>query len=72
LPGYVEVEATDLEPPMADVTTLIERDHCEVENVFAKFRQTRDASVATQICEELDCHTDAEETAVYEFQAAKG
>jgi len=50
---------------MTDVTQLIERDHREVEDLFAKFTSTKDASVATQICDELDKHADAEEQAVY-------
>jgi len=56
---------------MPDVITLIERDHREVEELFAKFRQTGDASVATQICDELDRHTRAEEEAVYPVIASE-
>jgi hemerythrin superfamily protein len=50
---------------MTDVVELIKRDHREVEDVFAKFASTHDASVAEQICEELDRHATAEERAVY-------
>jgi hemerythrin superfamily protein len=50
---------------MTDVTQLIEQDHREVEDLFAKFRSTRDASVAAQICDELDRHAGAEEQVVY-------
>jgi hypothetical protein len=37
---------------VANVIALIERDHREVENLFAKFEQTGGAAVATQICDE--------------------
>lgn len=50
---------------MADVIALIEHDHHEVEDLFAKFKSTKDEAVATQICDELDKHADAEEKAVY-------
>ena len=50
---------------MADVIELITHDHREVEDLFAKFRSTSDASVAAQICDELDRHADAEEKVAY-------
>jgi iron-sulfur cluster repair protein YtfE (RIC family) len=50
---------------MADVIELIKHDHREVEDLFAKFSSTHDASVAAQICDELDRHATAEEQAVY-------
>ena len=50
---------------MANVIDLIKHDHREVEDLFAKFSSTQDASVAEQICEELDRHAAAEEQAVY-------
>ncbi len=50
---------------MTDVIALIEHDHREVEDLFAKFKSTKDEAVATQICDELDQHADAEEKAVY-------
>jgi hemerythrin-like domain-containing protein len=50
---------------MPSVIALIEQDHREVENLFAKFEATRDTSIAEQICDELDRHTRAEESAVY-------
>jgi hemerythrin superfamily protein len=54
---------------MADVTKLIEQDHREVEELFAKFKQTKDASVVATICDELDRHTAGEEKAVYPIVA---
>jgi iron-sulfur cluster repair protein YtfE (RIC family) len=56
---------------MANVVALIERDHREVEDLFAKFEQTADAAVATQICDELDRHMGAEEAVVYPVIAAE-
>jgi hemerythrin-like domain-containing protein len=50
---------------MSDVVDLIEHDHREVEQMFAEFKQSHDADVARQICDELDKHTKAEERAVY-------
>jgi iron-sulfur cluster repair protein YtfE (RIC family) len=50
---------------MPDVIELIEKDHREVEGLFAKFEATGDASVAAQICDELDRHANGEEKAVY-------
>jgi iron-sulfur cluster repair protein YtfE (RIC family) len=50
---------------MPDVIELIEKDHREVEGLFAKFESTGDESVAAQICAELDRHTTGEERAVY-------
>ena len=50
---------------MADVIELIEHDHREVEALFSEFEGTQNASVATQICDELDRHASAEEAVVY-------
>ena len=50
---------------MTDVIELIEKDHREVEGLFATFEASEDASVATQICDELDRHATGEEKAVY-------
>jgi hemerythrin superfamily protein len=50
---------------MPNVIELIKHDHREVEDLFAKFSSTHDASVAEQICTELDHHAEAEEKAVY-------
>jgi len=50
---------------MPDVIELIEKDHREVEGLFATFEASEDASVATQICDELDRHATGEEKAVY-------
>jgi hemerythrin superfamily protein len=50
---------------MPDVTTLIEQDHREVEDLFAKFKSSPSKDLALQICEELDVHADAEEKVFY-------
>jgi len=50
---------------MTDVIDLIEHDHREVESLFAKFRATQDPTIASQICDELERHADAEEKVVY-------
>src|SRR4029077_3476480 len=44
---------------MADVVSLIEQDHREVEGLFARFEQG-DTDVVATICEELDRHTAGE------------
>ena len=56
---------------MADVVELIERDHREVEQLFADFKASRDTSVANKICDELTKHTYGEEQAVYPVVADK-
>jgi iron-sulfur cluster repair protein YtfE (RIC family) len=56
---------------MADVVELIERDHREVEQLFADFKSSHDANVATKICDELTKHTYGEEQAVYPVVADK-
>jgi hemerythrin superfamily protein len=71
--GFVPVDAGDRRPyrpittevAVTDVIELIKHDHREVEDLFAKFSTTHDASVAEQICDELDRHAAAEEKAVY-------
>ncbi len=50
---------------MPDVVDKIEHDHREVEQLFTDFDASHDASVARRICDELDKHTAAEESAVY-------
>ena len=50
---------------MPNVIELIEKDHREVEGLFAKFEASGDQSIAAQICDELDRHTAGEEKAVY-------
>lgn len=50
---------------MADVATLIEQDHREVEGLFAQFKQTGDSAIVAKICDELERHTVGEERAVY-------
>jgi iron-sulfur cluster repair protein YtfE (RIC family) len=56
---------------MASVVELIERDHREVEQLFSEFKNSRDAAVAEQICDELTKHTYAEDQAVYPIIAEK-
>jgi iron-sulfur cluster repair protein YtfE (RIC family) len=56
---------------MADVVDLIERDHREVEQLFADFESTNDVRIAAKICDELTKHTHAEERAVYPVIADK-
>ncbi len=50
---------------MPDVIDRIEHDHREVEQLFAEFHQSRDKAKAVEICDELDKHTRAEDSAVY-------
>ena len=50
---------------MPDVIDLIERDHRDVEQLFADFKASDDPSVAARICDELTKHTYGEEQAVY-------
>jgi hypothetical protein len=48
-----------------DVVQKIEHDHREVEDLFAEFESSRERAIALKICEELEIHTEAEETEVY-------
>jgi hemerythrin-like domain-containing protein len=50
---------------MPDVVDRIEHDHREVEQLFAEFKATKSKTTASKICDELDKHTKAEDTAVY-------
>ena len=50
---------------MPDVVDRIEHDHREVEQLFAEFKGTKSKGTASKICDELDKHTKAEDTAVY-------
>ncbi len=54
-----------------DVVELIERDHRDLEELFAKFSSTGDVSVAVAICDFLARHTAGEEAAVYPAVAAE-
>jgi hemerythrin superfamily protein len=54
-----------------DVVDLIERDHREVEELFAKFGATGDVAVAAEICDSLDRHRAGEEGAIYPAVAAE-
>jgi hemerythrin-like domain-containing protein len=48
-----------------DVVYKIEHDHREVEGLFAEFKDAPSRDLALKICEELEIHTAAEESAVY-------
>lgn len=50
---------------MSDVVDRIEHDHREVEQMFAEFKASPSKAKALEICDELDKHTKAEDTAVY-------
>lgn len=50
---------------MSDVVDMIEHDHREVEQLFAEFKASPAKGKALEICDELDRHTKAEDTAVY-------
>ena len=50
---------------MSDVVERIEHDHREVEQLFAEFKADPSKAKAVEICDELDKHTRAEDTAVY-------
>jgi hemerythrin-like domain-containing protein len=54
-----------------DVVDLIERDHRELEELFAKFGSTGEKAIAIAICDSLDQHTAGEEAAVYPVVAAE-
>lgn len=50
---------------MPDVIELLNHDHREVEERFARFKQTQDRAVVEEICDELTVHTQVEEEIVY-------
>lgn len=50
---------------MADIVELIEKDHREVEALFAQFKQSPSKDIAMQICTELDKHSVGEEQTIY-------
>ena len=50
---------------MPDVVERIEHDHREVEQLFEEFKSSKSKATATKICDELDKHTRAEDSAVY-------
>lgn len=56
---------------MSDVIELIEKDHREVEGLFADFNSSGEASIATKICDEIDRHAQGEEKAVYPVISAE-
>ena len=55
---------------MADVTQLIEKDHRDVEGLFAQYKSSKDQAVANRICDELDAHSSAEEKVFYPVVAS--
>ena len=63
--GNHEATITRRERPLPDVIELIEKDHREVEQLFSKFESTRDLSIPSEICDELDRHAAGEEQVVY-------
>jgi iron-sulfur cluster repair protein YtfE (RIC family) len=50
---------------MPSATSLLKQDHRTVEKLFMEFESSGKASIAEQICEELDLHTNIEERVVY-------
>jgi hemerythrin-like domain-containing protein len=50
---------------MPDVVERIEHDHREVEQLFEEFKSNTSKATAMKICDELDKHTRAEDSAVY-------
>ena len=50
---------------MPDIVELIEKDHREVEGLFAEFKQTPTKDLAMRICTELDKHSVGEEQTIY-------
>src|SRR5688500_20380541 len=50
---------------MPSATQLLKQDHRTVEQLFEQFQQTRDFTVALQICTELTVHSQLEEELAY-------
>jgi iron-sulfur cluster repair protein YtfE (RIC family) len=50
---------------MASATNVLKQDHRTVEKLFMEFESSGRASIAEQICAELDVHTSIEERVVY-------
>jgi hypothetical protein len=50
---------------MPNVIQLLNADHREVEELFARFEATNDVSIARKICDELTVHATVEEEIVY-------
>jgi hemerythrin superfamily protein len=50
---------------MPSATTILKQDHRTVEKLFMEFENSGRASIAEQVCQELDIHTDIEERVVY-------
>ena len=48
-----------------DIVQLVERDHREVEELFAKFASTGDVELVDAICDALDRHRIGEATVLY-------
>ncbi len=56
---------------MHNLIELIERDHREVEELFAELRASDDAATAVALCDALDRHATAEELAIYPVVAGE-
>src|SRR5438477_13046392 len=50
---------------MPSAAELLKKDHRKVEELFARFNETHDQSVAMEICDELTVHTRLEEQVLY-------
>ncbi len=50
---------------MPDPIEMLMQDHREVEQLFARYEQTKDPAVVEQICTELTVHAAAEEKVIY-------
>jgi hemerythrin superfamily protein len=50
---------------MPDPIAMLEQDHRKVESLFSQWQQSKDASVAQQICMELTVHATVEEQSIY-------
>jgi hemerythrin superfamily protein len=58
-------ELTPKEDAMPNAVDLLKKDHRTVESLFAQFESAHDSMIATQICDEIDVHAQAEEQALY-------
>jgi hemerythrin superfamily protein len=50
---------------MPEATEILMQDHRKVETLFTQYEQSRDPSIAEQICTELTVHSATEEKVVY-------
>lgn len=56
---------------MPDFVTLLTEDHRRVEQLFKRFDETADPTVAMEVCRALTVHTAVEEELVYGLYSAK-